>query len=683
MASITSLGIGSGLNIQDIVGKLVEAEKAPTEARLTRQRDDIQAKLSGLGQIKSDLASLRDALQNLKSPIFWQRRQATSSDDQVLTATAGSVAREGSYQVTVNRTAQSHALATSGFSAVDEVVGTGTLTIRFGTWSYAQDGNPQSFTADPEVPSQTLVIDASNNTLSGIRDAINRAGIGVRASIVNDGSGFRLVLSSTETGAKRALEISVSDGDGNATDPLGLSRLAFNPSALNLTQTRQGQDAELIVDGLTVTSASNLVTGVIDGVTLNLKSASVEKAVNLTVGVDEEAITQSLQKFVDAYNLLKGHVAELTAFNQDGSQPNGVLLGDGTLRAVDNQLRRTLGQVVQGLENAGIRSLVDVGLASDRSTGQLSLDAEKFKQLLRAQPEALKALFATQGTTTDAQVQYFGATSKTRAGTYSLEVTQLATQGSYQGAAVLPDFATTPLVIDGNNDEFTLEVDGVRSGTISITQGSYASGEALAQEIQNRINADAALKAASRHVEVSYDADNRRFVLTSATYGSSSNVAFVSVDTNTAAELGFSLGAGTAGQDVAGKINGLEAVGKGQFLTGAEGDPSEGLQLKIVGGALGERGSATLVRGVADRLDDLIRSLSETGGLLGGKMDSLNQRLAKLAEQERRLNDRMEQLESFYLKKFNAMDALVAQFKSTSDYLSQQLEALKPKTDDK
>lgn len=681
MASITSLGIGSGLNIQEIVGKLVEAEKGPSQARLGRQRDDIQAKLSAFGQIKSDLSSLREALKNLKSPIFWQRRQAASSNASVVTATASAIAREGQYQVTVNRTAQSHALATSGFSSVDEVVGTGTLSFRFGTWAYDQNGNPQSFTADPQAASQTLTIDASNHTLAGIRDAINRAGIGVRASIVNDGSGFRLVLSSTETGAKRALEISVSDGDGNATDTQGLSRLAFNTSALNLTQTRQGQDAELIVDGLRVTSASNLVTGVIDGVSLNLKSASLE-TVNLTVGVDEEAITESLQTFVDAYNRLKSHLAEFTSFHQDGDKPNGVLLGDGTLRAVDNQLRRMLGQVVQGLENAGIRSLADVGLASDRRTGQLSLDADKFKQLLRDQPQALQALFATQGTPTDAKVQYFGATAKTQAGTYRVEVTRLATQGSYAGAAVLPDFSL-PLVVDGDNDEFTLEVDGVRSGAISITQGSYASGAELAQEIQNRINADAALKAAGRHVEVSYDADNRRFVLTSATYGSSSSVAFVAVDTNTAAELGFNLGAGSAGQEVAGKLGGVEAVGRGQFLTGAEGSASEGLELKILGGVPGDRGSVTLVRGVADRLDDLIRTLGETGGLLSGKMDSLNQRLAKLAEQQQRLNERMEQLESFYLKKFNAMDALVAQFKSTSDYLTQQLEALKPKTDDK
>lgn len=682
MASITSLGIGSGLNIQDIVTKLVDAERAPTQARIVSQRDDLQAKLSGFGQIKNDLASLRDALKNLKSPIFWQRRQASASDPEVLTATASAVAREGTYQITVNQTATSHAVATGAFASVDEVVGAGTLTIRFGTWTYDAGGNPQSFTADPAAATQTLTIDTSNNTLAGIRDAVNRAGIGVRASIVNDGSGYRLVFSSAETGANRALEISVSDSDGNSTDAQGLSRLAFNTSALNLTQTRKGQDAELVVDGLTVTSASNLVVGVIDGVTLNLQSAAPGKTVNLSVGVDEKAITDALQKFVDAYNQLKGHVTELTALSQEDGKPNGVLLGDGTLRAVDNQLRRMLGQVVQGLENAGIRSLVDVGLAFDRQSGKLSLDADKFTAKLRAQPEALKALFATQGTTTDAQVQYFGATRATQAGTYTVEVTQLATQGSYAGASVLPDF-TSPFVVDSNNDEFTLEVDGVRSGTIRLTQGSYASGAELAQEIQRQINADSALKAAGRHVEVSYDADQNRLRLTSATYGSSSNVAFVSVDTNTAAQLGFSVGAGTQGQDVAGKIGGQEAVGRGQFLTGAPGTASEGLQLKITGGALGERGSVTLVRGVADRLDDLIQKLTDTQGPLGGKMEGLNQRLAKLAEQERHLSERMDRLEAFYLKKFNAMDQLVAKLKASSEALAQQLKALQPNSETK
>ncbi|GAB6068694.1 hypothetical protein JCM13664_20150 [Methylothermus subterraneus] len=680
MASITSLGIGSGLNIQDLVGKLIEAEKAPTQTRINRQRDDIQARLSAFGQIKSDLASLREALTNLKSPLFWQRRQAVSSSESILTATAGAVAREGNYQIQVNRLAQSQAVATGAFASVDEVVGTGTLTIRFGSWSYDGSGNPQTFTADPQAVSQTLTIDASNHTLSGIRDAINRAGIGVRASIVNDGSGYRLVLSSTETGAKRALEISVSDG--NPTDNQGLSRLAFNASAFNLSETRKAQDAELVVDGLTVTSASNLVAGVIDGVSLNLKSASPGTPVNLSVGMDAKAIGDALQKFVDAYNQLKGHVAELTAFNEDNGKPNGVLLGDGTLRSIDNQLKRMLGQVVPGLESAGIRSLVDVGLEFDRQSGKLSLDTDKFQTLVRTQPQALQALFATQGTTSDAQVQYFGATSKTQAGAYAVEVTRLATQGSYAGASVLPDFST-PFVVDAGNDEFTIEVDGVRSGAIALTQGSYASGAELAQEIANRINNDAALKAAGRHVEVTYDADQNRLLLTSAAYGSASNIAFVAVDANTATQLGFSVGAGTQGQDVAGKIGGVEAVGRGQFLTGAAGTPSEGLQLKIVGGSVGERGSVTLVRGVADRLDDMIRNLTETGGPLGGALEGLNQRLAKLAEQEKRLSERMERLEEFYLKRFNAMDKLVAKFKATSDALTQQLKALQPPTETK
>jgi flagellar hook-associated protein 2 len=677
MASITSLGIGSGLNISDIVSKLVEAEKGPQSSRINRQREEIHAKISAFGQIKSDLANLRDALANLKSPIFWQRRQAVSSHEQVLTATAGAVAREGSYQIQVNRIAQSHALATGTFASVDEVVGEGTLTIRFGTWSYDGSGNPQSFTADPRAEVKTLTLDSSNHTLSGLRDAINRAGIGVRASIVNDGSGYRLVLASAETGQAKALEISVSDADGNATDNAGLSRLAFNASAHNLSETRKGQDAELIVDGLTVTSASNLVTGVIDGVTLNLKQAAPATPVTLNVGSDTRAIGEAMQKFVDAYNQLKGHLLDLTALNQEAGKPNGVLLGDGTVRAVDSQLKRMLGQVVQGLENAGVRSLADVGLSFDRHSGKLNLDQDRFQALVKSQPEALKALFATRGSTTDVQVQYFGATSKTQAGTYAVEITQLATQGSYTGGSV------STLVVDANNDEFTLEVDGVRSGTIRLTQASYASGEALAQELQNQINADAVLKAAGRHVEVRYDADHQRFTLTSSTYGSGSQVAFVQVDANTSSTLGFSVGSGTAGQDVAGKINGVDAVGRGQFLTGAVGDASEGLQLKITGGATGARGSVTLVRGVADQLDGWILKLTETQGPLGGKLDSLNKQLGKLAEQESRLNARMEQLESFYLKKFNAMDRLIAKLKQTSESLAQQLKALQPQTETK
>ncbi len=678
MATITSLGIGSGLDVQNIVTSLVEAERKPAEARIQRQEERIQAQLSAFGQLKSDLGGMRDALAKLKSPIFWQRHQTTSSNDSVVTATASAVAKEGQYQVKVRQIAQAHAVATGAFDSVDDVVGEGEITIRFGTWSYDTDGNPTGFTADPTASVQSLTIDVSNNTLAGLRDAINDANAGVRASIVNDGSGYRLVLTSSETGEARALEISVSDGDGNDTDAAGLSRLAFNGAAFNLTQTLAGRDAILEVDGLTVTSSTNLVTEVIDGVTLNLKSAAPDSTVTLGVSLDEEAITEALKSFVEAYNQFRSHVAEFTAFDEDAQQ-GAVLLGDSTVRSVSNQLRRMVGQVVPGLENAPIRSLADIGLSSDKDTGQLSLDESRFKEMLHQHPEEMKALFATRGTTTDAQVRYFGAQPETRAGTYAVEVDQLATQGFFAGASV-PDFST-PLVIDGNNDEFVVDVDGVRSGTIQLTQGSYASGEELAQEIQNRINADANLRAVARRVEVTFDSANQRFVINSNTYGAESLVSFAQVDTATQTSLGFSVAAGTAGQDVAGKINGVEAVGKGQFLLGAEGDASEGLQVKVLGGTVGPRGEVTLIRGVADRLDDLVRTLGGMDGTLSDKIAGLNDRLGKLNQEQQKLNDRMERLEAFYLKKFNAMDALVARMKSTGDFLTQQLKALEPKSD--
>ncbi len=681
MATITSLGIGSGLDVQNIVSSLIDAERKPTEARLERQQTRYQAQVSAIGQLRSDLEGMHDALGKLKSPTFWQRHQTTSSDESVVTATASAFAREGQYQVSVNRIAQSHAVATGAFASVDEVVGEGELTIRFGTWSYDGNGTPTGFQADSAVNAKTLTIDTGNNTLSGLRDAINEAGIGVRASLVNDGSGYRLVMTSSETGASMAMEVSVSDNDGNDSDTNGLSRLAFNATTQNLQQTLEGRDAELVVDGLTVTSASNLVTGVVDGVTLNLKSAEPGTTVTLGVELDDEAIAEAMKGFVEAYNQFRAHVSEFTAYDEESRQA-AVLLGDSTVRSVNNQLRRMLGQVIPGLEDGNVRSLADVGLSTNKDTGQLSLDDSRFRQMLHDHPDEMQALFSTRGSSTDAQVRYLGATPGTRAGTYAIEVTSLATQGRFKGGGVLPvDFAASPLVIDADNDEFTVDVDGTRSGTIRLTQGSYASGEDLAQEIQARINADDLLKAANRHVEVSYDAGNRRFVVTSSAYGSSSNVSFAVVDTNTAAQLGFSVTAGEAGLDVTGRINGIEAEGKGQFLFGAEGDASEGLQVKILGGNLGDRGNVSLVRGVADRLDDLVRTLSGADGALADKLQGLNERLDKLGAEQKKLVDRMERLEVFYLKKFNAMDALVAQFKSTGAFLTQQLKALEPKSD--
>jgi len=297
MASITVAGVGSGLDVNQIVSDLITAEKEPATNRLDQKEELLQAKLSALGTFKGALSDFNSSLTAISSASKLQNLRATVSNEDLFTASATSIAQAGDYNIEVRQRAQAQKLVTDEtqrFVNVTDVVGSGTLTFQVGSYDGA------TFTADPAKAAKTITIDASNNTLDGLRDAINKADVGARASIINDGQGFRLVISASESGAANSLKITVSDtGDSDDTDLAGLSMLAYDPEAAsgsgkNLTQTLEAQDALLRVDGLDISSASNSVVGVVPGVTLNLKSAEIGTITTLSVTQDSAETVKSV-----------------------------------------------------------------------------------------------------------------------------------------------------------------------------------------------------------------------------------------------------------------------------------------------------------------------------------------------------------------------------------------------------
>ena len=234
------------------------------------------------------------------------------------------------------------------FAATSTTVGTGTLTISFGTWN----SGSSTFTPNAAKPSTSIVIDATNNTLSGIRDAINAAGAGVTASIVGDGSGQRLVFSGSESGAANGLKISVSDNDGNSTDAGGLSQFAFDPAATagsgrNLTQTVSAQDAKFKLDGLSLTSSTNLVGSAVSGLTLNLRAVT-SSPVTVDIARDDSAAAKAVSGLVDAYNEVVSAVKSASSFDSE-SKKGGPLIGDASVLSVMGRLRGLMTSSIAGL----------------------------------------------------------------------------------------------------------------------------------------------------------------------------------------------------------------------------------------------------------------------------------------------------------------------------------------------
>jgi len=670
MATISAAGIGSGLDVSSILEQIVEAERVPTENRLNFKEATLQAELSAYGTIKSAASTFQSSLGKLTSAALFNSSQVSLSNPDVLSASTSSIAKPGSYSVEVKTLAQSQTLASIAFDDLTDVIGSGSLTFNFGTTVYdpgtdfaTGDDTYTSFSANPERSSETIVIDNTNNTVSGIRDAINNADIGVNASIVDDGSGFRLLISSEQQGLANSLSISVDEGAAAADniDTSGLSLLAFNASATNAQQTQAAFDAELTINGLTVFREENTISGVIPGVTLNLKNADVGNPVqvNITSSNASEA-EKNISGFVSSFNEMTAVFNSLTSYGGVDGQ-NGVLLGDTTTRNIVQQIRRELGGFVN---NAGsFNSLSSIGITTNRD-GSLKLNSNELKVALSEDFDSVAQLFYANGNSSDSEVLVTNSSLATQEGRFGVSISALATQGQFSAASV-----SGPITIDSSNDAFSFVVDGTSTGTVSITQATYTDLNSLAQEIENRINNSNSLQSNSRGVSVSYEAG--AFQIISSAYGSDSSVS-VSTQNNT---LGFiSAGVSANGTDVEGTIGGFAATGAGQFLTATSA--ASGLVLEITGSSDGNRGSVTFSRGLASKLNTLLTNFQTEDGSLSAKTDSIDDQINSITQERLDLIDRVTKIEDRYRRQFSTLDVLISQINATSNFLQQQLDAL-------
>lgn len=668
---LTATGIGSGLDIESLVTQLISAERSPVETRLVARESALTAELSGFGSLKSALSTFQDSISNLNKLSSFGQRTTTSSNTDAVVASANSTAASGSYSLSVSQLASSHSLASTGYASTSDVVGTGTLTIRFGSTNYTSpDPGPESydgFTVNPEKGTATITIDSDNNTLTGVRDAINGAKIGVTAVIVNDESGYRLLIGSDDGGEKNSLEISVTDtGDNDDLDSAGLSALSFNGSATNLAQTVAARDALFTVNGLSIRSSDNRASGVIEGLDITLKDVTGTSPVTVTVAQDRQAVKSAIQSFVSGYNNYISTVNSLTAYDPETGVA-GPLQGDFSARSIASQVRRAITDSAEGF-GGSFSSLSELGITTD-GDGKLAINSSRFDAALENAFDDIVGVFAAVGRPSDGTVKYITSTAATAVASHDINITQLATRGQLTASS-----SFFPLDIDSENNSLVLSVNGVTSGEILLTQGNYASGAELADELQARINGDSALANAGALVSVQFIDDH--FEITSNNYGSSSTIEVLSVDTNTTAQLGFSTGAGVAGIDVAGTIGGVVASGSGQTLKGAVGSNAEGLQLLIADGSTGPRGAVDFSRGIAYQLNTLITSFLATDGLLDSRTEGIQSRIEGIGDQKEVLDRKMEALELRYRNQFNALDSLLAQLQTTSDFLTQQLASL-------
>jgi flagellar hook-associated protein 2 len=662
MAGIQATGVGSNLDVAGLVNQLMEVERQPLAA-LDKKEAAVQVKISAYGTFRGALTTFQGTLQSLADSSNYSVAKGSLDDASVASITTSSTAPAGSYSFEVTKLAKSQKLVSGVYASTTDTVGTGTLTIQFGKYDDTNGAN--SWTLNGSKATQSVNIDAAHSSLQGVRDAINAANIGVSANIVNDGTGFRLVVSSKDTGASNGLKIMVSgDGSGD-TDMTGLSQLAYDPtlaagSGENMTQIMAAEDAELYVDGLKVTKASNTITDVIAGTTINLLKTNTGSPTKLNIATDSNAVMTSVDSFVKAYNDLNKTISDLTKYNAD-AKTSSPLQGDAAIRTIASQIRDSLTSLVSGAVGS-YKALPQVGIAFDRN-GALTVDKAKLQAALKADPTAVQSLFASAGVVDDPLVSYAGGTSATKAGNYAVNLTQVATHGTVVGSA-----AVQSLTIDGTNDTLSVSVNGT-STTVKLTQATYASQAALMAEVQSQINGSQALLGKA---SISLTADGSNVLtMASTTWGKNSKV---TVTGNGAENLFGAAPTTTAGVDVEGTIGSWLATGAGQRLTGSSG--AVGLKLDVFGGATGSRGTVRFGVGIAGKLDQMITQLVGSKGLLASQTTSLQNQVKQIEDDRTTLNERLDATEQRYKTQFSSLDQQLTSMQSMSAYLAQQLAAI-------
>lgn len=383
-ATISSLGVGSGLDAEGIVTKLVALERQPI-TQLKAEVTKLQTKISAYGKIQSAVSTLKDAAQKLTSPDIWQSTSAKSADSTAVSFATTTGAATGNYNVTVSTLAASQSVVSNKvFGAATDLVGAGTLTIDMGTWASG------TFTGKSGNTPLSVTVEATDS-LEIVRDKINALGSGVSASIVNDANGARLVMTSKETGVANGFRIQVTnDQDANNTDGLGLSALAYDPKngANGTTLNQAPSDAQATINGIAVRSSSNTFSNVLSGISFTVGKVTTGP-ISVSVGQDTTSIATAITDFANAFTSLTNLLKTNTKYDE-GTKTGGTLQGDSMAVGTLNQFRALLGSSTSG--STVFTTLSSIGLES-KGGGAMTVNTTKLNDALNNLTE-VKKLFA-------------------------------------------------------------------------------------------------------------------------------------------------------------------------------------------------------------------------------------------------------------------------------------------------
>ena len=460
--SLSSPGVGSGLDVKTIVDALVKAEITPLQTRHDKQLTGVNTELSAVSQLKSTLANLQESLSTLSDLNKFYIKKFSLSDQGYLSSTVSPEAAKGTYRIEIQNLAQQQSLATSYFTNNTTSIGSsGTMSINFGSYN----ADKTVFTANPDISSININISPDNNSLNAVRDAINKSNSDVTASLVEDSQGSRLVLSSSHTGEQYAMKIS---GD--------ITALNYDPTTgvNSLTETMAAQNSTVLINGLAINQSTNELNNAISGVTLNLTKAEAGKIITMTVEDNKDQVTSLVNDFIKKYNDSITFLTTLTGYNAETKQ-RGVFQGDPQFRSLKLSINKWATNPIAN-SNSAIQSLADLGIKTNKQ-GLLEMKQTEFDKAIADHYSEIGGLFAKTASATDGNIRVKSLGNKVPSGTYAVDLDQFTPGVSMSGtigsnAATSPDGIT--LNGSGNLSSLSLEVRSGSSGyrgTIMVNDG--------------------------------------------------------------------------------------------------------------------------------------------------------------------------------------------------------------------
>ncbi len=527
-----------------------------------------------------------------------------------------------------------------------------------------------TFTVDG---SGTQTVGSDNITINWTVDGVNYESILVTQADAE----YELVGDGAD-----GLRLSFSAGDLVAGDTFQVT--AFSPLVQSAADARIAVGSDGIGGGspIVINSQSNEFKDVLPGLTVNVKKINDPgESVTISSAIDSSAVKTMISDMIDDYNGVMDFINGQFTYDQEKAE-SGVLFADYSLQVMQSTVRSTTTQHIRGL-NSIASSLSAIGIRSDADGKLMIANSSTLMNAIEKHTDDLVKLFIDSGASSSPFIEFISASVGTKPGDdYDVEISQAATKGFFQGAGIA-DPALSPLTLDATNNVLKIIVDGTVSEDLVLSERTYNSGAELAREIQTRIDADA--KLGNKGVKAEWvDIGGQGYLkITSGTYGSASKVEMVSSVANSGlAALGLGTGMLHIGTDVEGTINGENATGKGQVLTGDEDNPTtDGLKIKVTFSpdqlGTGVEGTVSVVKGLASRMNETLDNITKSiDGSIARRTSSLNKQIDAITRQIDDYDARLETRREDLYNQFLAMEDALSQYQSEGTYLTAQLNSL-------